>query len=300
MDVLIKGADLSTPFEKETKKARSIVIGAGGDATNQSMVLSRLGVKSRLVSCVGDDETGEFLRDMITKAGVDVTYVKAIPQDSTFISIVIIAPDGQRNFICVDPSEYGSFEPDTEVLNAKIVSLASLMIPPFTDVDSVLRMVKNAKTNGSLVCADVIVPSDNALSFEDYRPVMPYIDFIFPNEDEGVLLTGRSDLDDIADMMLGMGVRNVIIKIGKRGCYLKNREMKITVPTFDSPVIDTTGAGDNFAAGFMTAILEGYSIDECCRIANAVASVAVRSIGTNTGVKNRTQVEEFMLTHKQY
>jgi sugar/nucleoside kinase (ribokinase family) len=298
MDVLIKGVDLSTPFEKETKKARSTVIGVGGDATNQSMILSRLGVKSRLVSCVGDDEAGEFVRGMIAKADVDVSRVKAMPETSTFISIVVIAPDGQRNFICVDPSEYGSFEPDFEIFDAKIVSLASLMIPPFTDVDRVLRIVKSAKSKGSLVCADV-VPFGDVLSFEDYRPVLPYIDFIFPNEEEGMLLTGRSDLDGIADVMLGMGVRNVIIKIGRRGCCLKNSEMKIIVPTFDSPVLDTTGAGDNFAAGFMTAILEGHPLNECCRIANAVASIAVRSIGANTGVRSRAQVEEFLLTHRQ-
>jgi sugar/nucleoside kinase (ribokinase family) len=299
MDVLIKGVDLSTPFDKETKRAQSTVIGVGGDATNQSIVLSRLGVKSRLVCGVGGDEAGMFLKGIIEKAGVDVSRVSVIPENSTFISIVVIAPDGQRNFIGVDPFAYGTFEPDAETLDARIVSLASLMIPPFTDVDRVGRIVRRAKGNGSLVCADVL-PFDEVCRFEDYSPVLPYIDFIFPNEDEGTLLTGKSGLDDVADAMLGMGVKNVIIKTGKRGCFLKNSETRIAVPTFDSPVLDTTGAGDNFAAGFMTALLEGRQLPECCRMANAVASVAVQSIGANTGVKNRAQVEDFLATHKQY
>jgi sugar/nucleoside kinase (ribokinase family) len=299
MDVLIKGVDLSTPFERETKRAQSTVIGVGGDATNQSIVLSRLGVKSRLVCGVGGDEAGVFLKDIIAKAGVDVSRVSVIPEKSTFISIVVIAPDGQRNFIGVDPFTYGTFEPDAETLDARIVSLASLMIPPFTDVDRVVRIVRRAKGNGSLVCADVL-PFHEVFRFEDYRPALPYIDFIFPNEDEGTLLTGKSGLDDVADAMLEMGVKNVVIKTGKRGCFLKNGTARIAVPTFDSPVLDTTGAGDNFAAGFMTALLEGRPLPECCRMANAVASVAVQSIGANTGVKSRAQVEEFMAAHEQY
>lgn len=298
VDVLIKGVDLSVPFERETKRAQATSMCVGGDATNQSIVLSRLGVRSRLMSAVGDDDAGTFSRDIIARAGVDVSSVESVPGVDTFISIVIIAPDGQRNFIGVDTSSYFSFDPDPESLDGKIVSLASLMIPPFTDVERVTRLVRRAKERGSIVCADVL-PVVDRFNFADYAPAMPYIDFIFPNDDESMLLTGRSDIIGAADAMLDMGAKNVVVKTGKRGCLLKNRETEMAVPTFDSPALDTTGAGDNFAAGFMTALLEGRSPGECCLVANAVASVAVLSIGANTGVKSRAQVDEFMATHRQ-
>ena len=279
--------------------AESVVTCVGGDATNQSMVLSRLGVRSRLITGLGDDEAAVFLREIIARAGVDVSQIITVPNEATFITAVIIAPDGQRNFIHIDPSLYCSFEPDAEVMKARIVSFASMMIPPFTDVERVTRIARRAKENGSILVADVL-PFNEMLRFEDYRPVTPYIDFIFPNESEGKFLTGRDDLDGVADYLLDMGVKNVVIKIGKRGCFLKNRDTRAEVPTFDSPVLDTTGAGDNFASGFMLALLEGSPLIECCRVANAVASVAVGSLGANTGVKNRAQIEEFMATHRQY
>jgi len=297
--VLLKGIDLSVPFDREAKVAESVAIGVGGDATNQSIVLSRLGVRSRLICGIGDDEAGAFLREIISLAGVDVSRIITSPDAATFISVVIIAPDGQRNFVHIHPSSYCSFEPDAEMMKAKIVSFASLMIPPFNDAERFTRMARRAKENGSIVCADVL-PFPDVFNFEDYRSAMPCVDFLFPNEDEGMLLTGRGDLDGVADHLLDMGVKNVVIKTGKRGCLIKNRGMRAEIPTFDSPMLDTTGAGDNFASGFILALLEDRPLIECCRVANAVASVAVGSVGANTGVKSRAQIEEFMASHRQY
>jgi len=299
LDVLVKGVDLSVPFDREAKTVESVTTAVGGDATNQSIVLSRLGLRSRLICGVGDDETGAFLKGVVARAGVDASRIVTLSEAATFVTVVVIAPDGQRNFIHTDARNHCSFEPDAEAMRARIVSFGSLMIPPFTDVGRVIRMARRAKENGSILCADVL-QFDDVFNFEDYRPVMPYVDFIFPNEDEGMKLTGRADIDGTADYLLDIGVKNVVIKIGKRGCFIKNHRMRETIPAFDTPVLDTTGAGDNFASGFMLALLEDRPLIECCRYANAVAGVAVGSIGANTGVKSRAQIEEFMAAHRQY
>lgn len=297
LDVLIKGIDLSVPLGREMEMPESITTCVGGDATNQSIVMSRLGLRSRLICGVGGDDAGIFVKDIVTRAGVDTSHFVTAPDSATLVSVVVIAPDGQRNFIHIDPSHYPSFEPDASAMKARIVSFASLMIPPFTDAERVTRMAQMAKENGSVLCADVVA-FDDISRLERYRPAMQYVDFIFPNENEGMRLTGRDSLDGVADHLLDMGVKNVVIKTGKRGCFLKNREARAEVPTFDdAPVLDTTGAGDNFASGFMLALLEDRPLIECCRVANAVASVAVGSIGANTGVKSRAQIEEFMASH---
>ena len=299
LDVLIKGADLSVPFEREMKVVESVTTGVGGDATNQSIVLSRLGLRTRLICGLGDDDAGVFLKDIIARAGVDTSQIITVPEAATLISVVIIEPDGERNFIHIDTRRYATVEPDAAAMQARIVSFASMMLPPFTDVERVTRMARRAKENGSTLCADVTAFND-VFPFEDYRPAMPYIDFIFPNEDEGMNLTGSDNLDGVADHLLDMGVKNVVIKTGKKGCFIKNRRIRETVPAFDTPVLDTTGAGDNFASGFMLALLEDRPLIECCRYANATAGVAAGSIGANTGVRSRVQIEEFMAAHRQY
>lgn len=298
-DVLIRGVDLATPFDGEMKRCDATAIGVGGDATNQSMVMSRLGLKTKLISSVGNDDLGEFLRMIVRKAGTDVSDMIVSDSHPSFMTVVVISPDGQRNFINTGVRNIIDFHVDPGVIiGAKVVSIASLLIPPFTTLESVEGLIDTAKENGSIICSDVVY-KDGA-SLETFASVWPKIDYVFPNDYEAQLLTGKEDIDGMADVFLDCGVKNVIIKIGKRGCFFKNKDTRVVVPTFDSPVIDTTGAGDNFASGFIAAMLDGKSPEECCFYGNAVASVACRFIGANTGVRNREQIEEFLKQYKQY
>ncbi|GHS97861.1 sugar kinase [Synergistales bacterium] len=294
VDVLVRGLNLSKPFENELTEAESLNLAAGGDCVNQSIVMARLGLKSKLVCGVGRDQAGIFLSNVVASSGADVAsliYPEGYP---TAITMVVVSPDGQRSFISTLTKNRITFEPDLEAFrDTKVVSLASLMLPPFTTAHSVRRIIDVAKSQGSLVCADVMAHKE-LCSFEDFYSVLPDIDYIFPNDGEARTITGKEDLDEMADTLLGLGIKNVIIKIGKRGCFFKNKETRLIVPTFDSPVVDTTGAGDNFASGFIVALLEGRPIKECCTFANAVASIAVQSIGANTGVTDRAQVEDFI------
>ena len=107
-------------------------------------------------------------------------------------------------------------------------------------------------------------------------------------------MTGEAELEAIAQKFLDCGVKHVVIKTGKRGCYLATADGKrIGIPAVKGvKAIDTIGAGDNFVSGFISAILEGQDLVSCARFANATASVSVESIGATTGVTSREQVEE--------
>jgi sugar/nucleoside kinase (ribokinase family) len=300
VDVLVRGFDRMTAFRDEICEVESIKLGVGGDAVNQAMTLSRLGVGAKLVCGVGRDDAGLYLRDRVAESGADISGIQYSDGYSTGITVVVIAPDGQRHFIAPPAANRLMYEPDPEVCaGARVVSIASIMLRPFITADSVLRLVKPASERGSLICADVVAHK-GLCSFEDFYPALPYIDYFFPNEEEAKSLTGRESLDDIADFMTGRGVKNVVIKTGRDGCFLKGKDIRLTAPAFDSPVVDTTGAGDNFAAGFIKSLIEGRSPADCCRYANAVASVAVGSVGANTGVKSAAQIDEFIAAHRQF
>ena len=299
VDVLVRGFDGMTAFRGEICEVESIKLGVGGDAVNQAMTLSRLGVRAKLVCGVGCDDAGLYLRDRVAESGADISDIHYSAGYSTGITVVIIAPDGQRNFIAPPAANRLMFEPDPDVCaGARVVSIASIMLRPFVTADSVLRVIKPASERGGVICADVVAHK-GLCGFEDFYPALPYIDYFFPNEEEAKSLTERESPDAIADFLIGHGVKNVVIKTGRNGCFLKNRDIRLTVPTFDSPVVDTTGAGDNFAAGFIKSLIEGHSPADCCRYANAVASVAVASVGANTVVKSTAQIDEFIATHRQ-
>ena len=158
-------------------------------------------------------------------------------------------------------------------------------------------MIAAAKKAGALVCADVVYDDHGSASFSDYGECLKEIDYFFPNDDEAQKITGERDLEKMADYFLSCGIKNVVIKAGKQGCFFKNQLESFTVPAFSVKAVDTTGAGDNFASGFITALLEGKNHRECCRFAHAVAAIAVESVGANVGVKSRGQVEEFLNSH---
>lgn len=293
-DVLIRGVDLSTPWTEESKRCESVVLGVGGDATNQAIVMSRLGVDVSLLTCVGDDDIGGYIKNILGSAGVDVSTVYEKKGVDSSLNVIVIHNDGQRNFINSGISDSVFFEPDLEQLKgARIVSIGSMMVPPFVTVESIKRVVEAAKSNGSIVCADVCYNA-KACSLAELGSVLNGIDYIFPNEEEASLLTGETDLDKMADCFLGYGVKNVIIKIGKDGCFVKNADKRMFMPVVGRTVVDTTGAGDNFAAGFITALSEEKSLTDCCLMAAATAGISIQHMGANAGVKSRRQVEDFL------
>ena len=95
-------------------------------------------------------------------------------------------------------------------------------------------------------------------------------------------------------MFLELGVRNVIIKLGAKGCYLKNAETALYLPAYAINAADATGAGDNFVAGFVSELLRGESPERALRFANACGAICTTAVGAGTALKSRAQVLAFM------
>lgn len=294
MDVLIKGANLADPFERETKPAEQLSVSVGGDAANEAIVLSRLGHRVQIMCGIGKDDVGSFICNILEKNGVDLSPSIVSDDGDSAINVIVIQDNGERNFINAGVPKAACFQPDIQKIeNVKIVSLASLFLPPFVDAENLVQAAKKAKEAGALVCLDVVVSEDSSL--EPYKEALKYVDYVFPNQEEAEQLTGKSDLEEIADVLLGYGIKNAIIKIGKDGCFVKNEEGSYIVPGYYvENVVDTTGAGDNFAAGLISGLLQEKSLRDACRYACKVAGVAIQVQGACKGVESREQVEKVM------
>lgn len=283
-------------FDIESYPVDRIAMTIGGDAINEATIISRLGYKTAVMSRVGEDAAGKFILDFCQKEGIDTKTLRIDPKVDTSINVGLVTEDGERTFVTnrngslwktdITDVDFSKFK------GARLLALASIFNCPLLDNKSLVQIFKKAKEEGMIICADMIKPRFSE-KLEDIGEALGYIDYFFPNYDEACLLSGEKDLDAIADSFLRYGVKHVIIKTGKEGCFIKTKEKSMKVPAISGiKAIDTIGAGDNFAAGFITALLDGKELINCAQFANAAASIAVQSPGATTGVMNKKQVEK--------
>jgi sugar/nucleoside kinase (ribokinase family) len=115
-------------------------------------------------------------------------------------------------------------------------------------------------------------------------PSLPSTDLLFVNEDESRMLTGHSDIDLAARTLLSAGAKTVCIKLGPRGCRVFSGDTSFESPGFRVKAVDSTGAGDCFAAGYIAALQRNLSQEEAARIANATGALSVLQLGATAGI----------------
>ena len=295
VDCIIKGFQ-NQRISKTGFAAQSTMLSMGGESINQAVVAGRLGLRVGLLCGVGRDGGGEFLRSALEQQGVDTSLLVA-HAGATPVTVMFVDEKGNRNSITNTAHHY-SFRPEEhlELLEqAGALSLGSLFRAPFVEPERLLPMVKRAKELGMTVYADTKLPNGKVLGLADMAGVLPYVDYIFPNEDEAAYYSGKSDPAEMAEVFFSYGVGHVIVKLGERGCYYKSADRTLSLPGRKVEAIDATGAGDNFAAAFITAKTEGEDDLTALHFATACAALSTTKIGATAGVLDRESVERFLL-----
>ena len=240
-------------FDIESYPVDQIAMAVGGDAMNESTIISRLGFKTGLMAAIGDDAAGAFIIRSCDEDNIDTEGVTIDPNLDTSINI-----------------EHVNFE---KIKEAKILSLASIFNCPLLDGKTLEVIFKFAKEQGMTITADMIMPRLGE-TLDDIAGALKYVDYFFPNYDEACLMTGEKDEAKVADKLFAYGIKNVVMKIGTRGCYIRNKDGVMIVPACKGiTAVDTIGAGDNFASGFIAALLQGKDIKECGEYANCTAAI---------------------------
>jgi len=274
--------------------ADSITLSPGGDAFNESVILSRLGHRVQIMCGLGRDSAGDMITDKLTGNTVDTNAIFRSDSAQTPVAIILVTADGSRRSVSSAAHQLHFFEPDAALIKeARVVSLASLFRAPFNRPETILAVCRAAKAAGALVTADTKLVYNDELALADIREALPYIDYIFPNETEAQYYTQKDNYSEMADVFLDYGVKNVIIKTGAKGCFVKNKQVCFTVPAYKVTASDTTGAGDNFAAGFISSIIRGASLQRAAEFAVGCSALCVQALGATDGVQSREQVEAF-------
>lgn len=298
---------LAAPFSMEAMARDSryldqIRMSFGGDALNESAVLTRLGKKVQLISKVGADEAGRTVLNYLHKNGIDTDSVQVEEGLETSVNIALITEDGSRKFLMNPHSSLRklALEDVMPVLSrvladpqgAKIVSFASMFISPLFTVEKMRELFAAVKAAGRTLVVDV-TRAKNGESLEDLKELLPYIDVFVPNDEEIASLTGVQDPAENVRILVEAGVKTAVVKIGSDGCLVGTRAGIVHVHAVpDAACVDTTGAGDTFAAGLIAGLCNGWSLPECAKLGCAAASCSIEQIGATDGVRSLDQVME--------
>ncbi|MBR2389838.1 MAG: carbohydrate kinase family protein, partial [Mogibacterium sp.] len=213
-------------------------------------------------------------------------------ENPTPVTTIFVAEDGNRKSITNNAHSY-NFHPEKYpdvFTDTKAVVIGSLFRAPFNDPDVIKSVVSEAHAKGIPVFADTKIPNFRKLTLDDIADSLPMIDYITPNEDEARFFTGETEPAKMAEVFLSKGVKNVIIKLGARGCLFRNSTKSIFLPAHKIRVVDATGAGDNFMAGFVSELIRGSDVRDALVVANAGGAICATAVGTGTALCDREQV----------
>ncbi|MBQ7103813.1 MAG: carbohydrate kinase family protein [Anaerotignum sp.] len=283
-------------FSAGSVPAETIRMSFGGDALNETVILSRLGKKVQLISKVGDDEAGKRVLGFLQEKRISIDHISVEQDLDTGINIVLIDEKGERHFVTnphsslrkLDLTDIQPFMEDT----AEIISFASMFVSPLMTIPKMKVLFSDIKAQDKILAVDM-TKAKNGETIEDIAELLPCIDYIFPNEAEISLLTGESDPKRNAELLLGMGVKTVVIKCGEKGCILGDKDGIRLIPAVPAArCVDTTGAGDTFVSGFLWALSEGWEAAECAKFACAAASFAVETVGATGGIPSLEDIRK--------
>ena len=288
VDVLAGPVDGSV-FQNGSMPVTMSKLSFGGDALNESVVLSRMGLNVELVTKVGNDEAGARILDYIRDNQLSTDAVKVEEHLTTGINIVLIDKDGERFFLTNPEGSLRKMKEEDIFPHldeaADIVSFASIFVSPLLNIDVMERIFRKIKSKpGRILTADV-TKAKNGETLEDLKKILCYVDYIFPNKDEIAMLTGEKDPYINAKLLVDAGVSCAVIKNSSKGCIICTPNELIEVSAYPvEHVADTTGAGDCFASGFLWGLANGLSLVDCGRFACASASCAIEVVGATEGI----------------
>lgn len=277
-----------------------ITVAIGGCASNVATDLAKLERRVGVVGRVGDDAPAGFVREALTRAGVDTAQLLATPGTQTSGTLIVNVRGEDRRFIHAfgaNASFTGAEVSADLVRSARVLYLGGFFLMPRLDGAAAAGMFRTAREAGVPTVLDVAIP-DPAGCWDQLAALLPWTDVFLPNVDEGQLLTGLADPVAQARRFLAAGAKTVVITCGSEGAVLMTSGKCLRSGTFPVEFVDGTGSGDAFAAGYISGLLDGCGPEECIEIGSALGASCVRRSGATLGVFTRPELTDFLKSHK--
>ncbi len=183
--------------------------------------------------------------------------------------------------------------PATLVKQCRVLYLGGYLAMPRMVQEELTPLFAAARQAGAKTVLDVVVPGPGEYLSRLDRLLL-HVDVFLPNNHEAEIMTGESDPVRQAETFRGLGAKTVVITMGSEGSVLVTDRVRLRAGVFSMPLVDGSGGGDAFDAGFIYGLLKGMTAEDCLRVASALGASCVRAIGTTPGVFTRIECEEFL------
>lgn len=298
-------AEEEGPLEEVELFRRSLA----GAEVNVCTGLSRLDHQVSYVTKLGQDPMGNYIRNFLNREGIGTEFLSFDPiyKTATMLKSKVSKGDPETAYYRKG-SAFSHMSPnDIDKINFDDVELVHVTgIPPALSEScrkATYRLIEKARQHGAFITFDPnLRPSlweSQEIMVRVINELAAYSDMILPGISEGIILTGTDDPEKIADFYQELGINEVIIKLGRRGAYVRSGNSSFYQPGFKiEKVVDTVGAGDGFAVGIISGKLEGLSLKDSVIRANAIGAIQVMFVSDNEGLPTREELDKFIRSHE--
>jgi sugar/nucleoside kinase (ribokinase family) len=257
-----------------------------GTAGGTVIDTAKLGLRSLAVGAVGDDEKADWVLMTMQKHGIDISAMQRLAGVPTSATILNVRPNGERPALHVRGASDHFDVPKAmydQVFDAPIIHLGGTGLLRKLDGPASVTLLREAKARGRTVTFDLIAASADTIGIVE--PLLPYIDYFMPSIEEARDMSGQGTPADCAKFYLDRGAACCVFTLGGDGAYFAHRDgTRLHAPAYDIKVVDTTGCGDAFDAGFIAALHHKMDTETALRFAQASAGLVATGLGSDAGI----------------
>ncbi|NDJ62288.1 MAG: sugar kinase [Chloroflexi bacterium] len=274
-----------------------------GTAAGTSVDLAKLGADVIAMGAIGQDELGNFIVDTMGRYGIDTSNLVRKDGVQTSATMLPIRPNGERPALHVlgANAEFTIDDVNWDVIaEADYLHFGGTYLLPKLDGAPTGQILKFAQEHNTITTLDMIALERDDL-LEILEPALPYIDYFMPGLEEARMITKLEDRQEIINFFLNRGVKHTVFKMGGEGSSIAAQGMdEIRIPAYKLPIIDSTGCGDAYCAGFIVGLSKGWSLEEAGRFATAASGLVITGLGSDAGILDFDHTLEFMRTAETY
>jgi sugar/nucleoside kinase (ribokinase family) len=257
-----------------------------GTAGGTVVDTAKLGLRSLAVGAVGDDEKADWVLLTMQKHGIDTSAMQRLSGVPTSATILNVRPNGDRPALHVrGASDHFDVSPSMydQVFDAPIIHLGGTGLLKKLDGSASVTLLREAKSRGRTVTFDLIAASAETLGI--VAPLLPYIDYFMPSIEEAKDMSGQKTAEDCAKFYLDKGASCCVFTLGGEGAFYAHGDgTRLASRAYDITVVDTTGCGDAFDAGFIAALHHKMDTETALRFAQASAGLVATGLGSDAGI----------------
>ena len=274
-----------------------IRITAAGSAGGTAITLAKLGAETFSAGAIGTDALGDVLLSLLSRDGINTSLLVRREGVQTSASVLPIRPDGSRPAFHVIGANGSYTSEDAPWEAIKTATHLHLGAPEFMGGEQAAKILAFAREHGVTTSADLLAPGEQASAILEWiAPAFPHLDYLLPNDDQVLGLSGESDLETGCKALVARGIGCVVATCGADGAMIVDQIGADRVPAFAIEVVDTTGCGDAFSAGFLRGLSLERSRHDSAVLGCAAAALVAQGLGSDHGSFDLAVADAFAAT----